>query len=212
MLFGYNLDKALWAMLSSYSANRKDLVYFIKTLPKEIIEDVIISINKHAHNTFEPIRKDFDVFPVLKYHYEIDIFNDNLVLKVHRFHTYLNRNDSTEHVKNEEYYCLTLNMFYLPFCGHVANSEYIGSFASLISNHVFESGEYKGIEYESVNGNYHLIGSSFGNLIRCKTGNEIFDSKINFDKRMPEEIYKSDFESDDRVINLIKSNKRGRKI
>ena len=37
-------------------------------------------------------------------------------------------------------------------------------------------------------------------------------SKINFDKRMPREMYKTDFESEDRVMNLIKSDKRGKKI
>ena len=33
----------------------------------------------------------------------IDICNNNLILKVHRWNTYLNRNDSSEHVKDEEY-------------------------------------------------------------------------------------------------------------
>ena len=47
MIFNSNLDRALWAMISSYSGNRDDIVYFIKTLPKEIYDDVVDSLKKN---------------------------------------------------------------------------------------------------------------------------------------------------------------------
>lgn len=211
MIFNSNLDRALWAMISSYSGNRDDIVYFIKTLPKEIYDDVVDSLNKKSHGTFSTVSKELDVFPILKYHYVIDICNNNLILKVHRWNTYLNRNDSSEHVKDEEYFCLTLNMLYLPLTRNV-DCEYIGSFVGMTSSHVYENGSYKGIDYKSINGNYYLIGTYFGNIVKCNSGNETYISKINFDKRMPREMYKTDFESEDRVMNLIKSDKRGKKI
>lgn len=210
MLFGYNLDRALWAMVSGNSDNRSDIAYFIKTLPNEIYQDIIDSLNKKSHGKFSIVKKELDIFPVIKYYYEIDICNSNLILKVHRWNTYLNRTDSTEHVKDEEYFCLTLNMLYLPLTRNV-EKEYIGSFLAMSSSHVYENGVYKGIDYKSTNGNYHLIGTPFGNVVKCENGNTTSITKINFDKRMPKEIYKTDFESDDRVMNLIKSNKRGRK-
>ena len=77
MIFNSNLDRALWAMISSYSGNRDDIVYFIKTLPKEIYDDVFDSLNKKSHGTFSTVSKKLDVFPILKYHYVIDICNNN---------------------------------------------------------------------------------------------------------------------------------------
>ena len=210
MIFGYNLDRALWAMISGSVENRNDIAYFIKTLPNEIYQDVLDSLEKKSHGKFSIVKKELNIFPVIKYHYEIDICNSNLILKVHRWNTYLNRNDVTEHVKDEEYFCLTLNMLYLPLTRNV-EKEYIGSFLAMSSSHIYENGVYKGIAYKSTTGNYDLIGTPLGNIVRCKSGNTTSISKINFHKKMPKDIFRTDFESEDRVNNLVRTNKRGRK-
>lgn len=65
MIFNSNLDRALWAMISSYSGNRDDIVYFIKTLPKEIYDDVVDSLNKKSHGTFSTVVRNLMFFLLL---------------------------------------------------------------------------------------------------------------------------------------------------
>ena len=56
--------------------------------------------------------------------------------------------------------------------------------------------------------NYELIGNIFCVFVRTNDGEKVCLSKINFKKRCPGEIYINDFAMDDRVLNLVISNKR----
>lgn len=205
MVFDYNLDRALWAMLSGNSENRSDIAYFIRTLPEEIYKDISFALIQKRDETFTPIKKEIQIGE-LYYHYEIDICNSNLILKIHRWNTYINVNDNQERIKDEESFALTLNMLYMPLTRNV-DREYIGSFVAMSSKQIYENGIYKGIDYKTISGNYDLIGTPFGNIVRCKSGDMISIAKIDFNKRMPNEIYKTDFETEDRINNIIRSKR-----
>lgn len=208
MVFDYNLDRALWAMLSGNSENRSDLAYLIRTLPEEIYKEISFALVQTRDETFTPIKKDTKIGEIY-YHYEIDICNSNLILKVHRWNTYINGNDNIKHIGDEESFALTLNMLYMPLTRNV-DREYIGSFIAISSKNIYSNGVYKGIDYKSITGNYDLIGTPFGTMIRCKSNDTTSITKINFDKRMPKEIYRNDFETEDRINNLVKSRKNRR--
>lgn len=129
------------------------------------------------------------------------------MLKVLRYKSYINKNDNKEHILHEEEFHLNLNMLYQSLINDVKR-EFIGNFVAISSMVNFENDVYKGIIYKYVCGNYELIGTIFGNFIKTIDNDLNSLTYVNFNKCCPQELYISDFSSDDRVKNLIISKKR----
>ena len=205
MIFDCNLDRALWAIMN-IDENRDEIAYFINNLPIEIYKDIRLGLSEKFNGDFKIYNKEIKDGNGNIYKYQIDVCNSSLMLKVYKYNNYINKNDNSLHVKNEEYYCLTLNMLYIPLTRNISH-EFLGSFLSSSSKTIFKNGVYRGIQCDSSYGNYDLFSTIFGNMVKCKSANGTFYKKIDFSKKMPKEVYLTDFKSNDRVINLVKHRK-----
>lgn len=207
MVFDYNLDRSLWAIMS-IKENCDEISCFINNLPIEIYKDVRLGLSERFNDNFKICNKEIENDNGYNYSYQIDICNDCLMLKVYKYNTHNNKNDETLCVREEEYFCLTLNMLHIPLTRSISH-EYLGSFISSRSKTIEKNGVCIGIQYVSSYGNYDLVPSVLGNIVRCKSENGTFYKRVNFNKNMPKEIYLSDFSN--KSNNLVRTNKRGRK-
>ena len=209
MIFDYDLDRAIWAMLAGNSEYRNDIAYFFKTLPLELINEVIRALEDKKHGFFD--RKNYENRYYkngnFDYKYSIDIVNSTLMLNVIRYNTYFSKTDNKEHILHEERFTLNLNMLY-PALTRNVDREYIGNFSAMSSKVNFENDVYKGVTMKQICANYELIGNLFGTFVKTTDCNSINLSSVNFDKRCPKELYRTDLSTDDRVLNLVKSKKK----
>lgn len=210
MIFDYDLDRALWTMLSGSSVHRDEIAYFLRTLPVELVNDIRRALEDKKHGFFDRNSYDDRYYKNGKfdYKYSIDIVNSTLCLVVSRYKTYINKTDNKEHILHEEKFCLNLNMLYLPLTRNI-DREYVGNFSVMSSKVNLENGVYKGITFKQLCANYELIGNMFGTFVKTTDGENINLAKVNFKKCCPKEIYETDLITDDRVLNLVRSNKRG---
>ena len=58
MIFDYDLDRALWTMLSGSSVHRDEIAYFLRTLPVELVNDIRRALEDKKHGFFD--RNSYD--------------------------------------------------------------------------------------------------------------------------------------------------------
>ena len=200
MIFNEGYDKTLWLMLAGDKENRNKLVYFIRTMPEQIYNDILKMINYGAISNkhyIYPVVNEMLMEDGFEYFYRYGIVSDRLELYVSRCNLDLNL---------VETFTLDLNVFDFEELMSVdfMDAIKIGSFSWTVDRLDYDMDSV----VSSRNGlsrEYRLYKEMFNNII---VGNGDLRTRVNYLSKCPDDMHLDDFSTDKKVNGLVKKRKR----
>lgn len=200
MIFSDNFDRALWLVLSSNKRDRRLIGDVIGMFPDYVYKEIQEFISKKNNNEFRKAYKDLNGYDC---YVTVNVIADELLFNVDRW--------KEEHgIRCEESYQFNLvSISRENMNAMIMKNNRIGSLSYEINDNISFSGNDTLVENGIYNRDYNMYMIPFGCMMSTTSGYRIFSLKgVNYNKRMPDELYSYDFKDRDSINKLVKSKKK----
>lgn len=208
MIFDKDYDNALWLLVAGNKKDSDKICNLIRYIPEEIYLKIQMAISDYYSEKLEKVNENVIYSDVFN---EIDEYCCSIIVKIKRGRLYLNLYRWKEDIERiEEEYNLILKAVSSEDLEDllILDKNIIGKYSSEVNNIKF-LGCLTDVETSSYDRKYFVKKVPFGYIVFSKFGKKKTGRKfINVIKNMPEEIFVSDFDSQDNVASLVKKRVR----
>ena len=200
MIFSDNFDRALWLVLSSNKRDRRLIGDVIGMFPDYVYKEIQEFIFKKNNDEFRKSYMDLNGYDC---YVTVNVIADELLFNVDRW--------------KEEYgiRCEESFQFNLVAVSRddmnamILQNNRIGSLSYEINDNISFSDMDTIVKNGYYNRDYNMYMIPFGCIMSTSLGYKLFSLKgVNYNKRMPDELYSYDFKDRDSINKLVKSKKR----
>lgn len=200
MIFSDNFDRALWLVLSSNKRDRRLIGDVIRMFPNYVYKEIQEFISKRNSDEFRKSYRDLNRY---ESYVIVKVIADELLFNVDRW-------KEENGIRCEESFQFNLVAVSRDdMNAMILQNNRIGSLSYEINDNISFSDMDAIVKNGYYNRDYNMYMIPFGCIMSTSLGYKLFSLKgVNYNKRMPDELYSYDFKDRDSVNKLVKSRKR----
>lgn len=200
MIFSDNFDRALWLVLSSNKRDRRLIGDVIGMFPDYVYKEIQEFISKRNGDEFRKSYRDLNGY---ESYVIVKVIADELLFNVDRW-------KEENGIRCEESFQFNLVAVSRDdMNAMILQNNRIGSLSYEINDNISFSDMDTIVKNGYYNRDYNMYMIPFGCIMSTSLGYRLFSLMgVNYNKRMPNELYSYDFNDRDSINRLVKSRKR----